>query len=65
MEVDYNKYEKMDFTCKCGWQGKGAELVNGEFSEVHLIGDLSCPKCSEQIAFWQWPMKEDKKPRRK
>jgi len=67
MQVEYDTYKEMDFTCQCGWQGKGSELVNGEFSEVHLIGDLDCPKCYSLIAFWQYPIreKENKKRRRK
>ena len=54
MQVDYNNYKTHDFTCsKCGWQGKGGELENGDFSEVHVIGDLECPKCYHLVAFWQ------------
>jgi hypothetical protein len=60
MQVDYDTYKTQDFTCsKCGWKGKGEELENGEFSEVHVIGDLECPKCYHLIAFWQGKMKGD------
>ncbi len=54
MQVDYDTYETQDFTCKkCGWQGKGNELLHGNFSELHVIGDLECPKCYHLITFWQ------------
>ncbi|MBN1926927.1 MAG: hypothetical protein JW798_13935 [Prolixibacteraceae bacterium] len=57
MQVNYDTYKSMDFTCpECGWHGKGEELLNGEFSEVHLIGDLECPKCFHLIAHWQAPL---------
>ena len=65
MKVDYDKYNALNFTCKqCSWQGKGEELVHGDFSELHSIGDLECPKCGHLIAFWKAPLtdknKEDK-----
>jgi len=54
MEVNYDIYKAEDFICeKCGWKGKGKELINGYFSEVHAICDLECPKCDSLIAFWQ------------
>lgn len=54
MQVDYNTYKDQDFKCsECGWQGKGAELQNGDFSSLHCIGDLECPKCSHLVAHWQ------------
>ena len=54
MQVDYDTYETQDFTCSnCGWQGKGEELSNGDFSGLHSIGDLECPKCFHLIAYWQ------------
>ena len=60
MKVDYDKYESMEFTCnQCGWTGKGTELSNGDFSEASFIGDLDCPKCFHQVAFWQAPLKID------
>ena len=59
MQVDYDKYETQDFTCsECAWQGKGKELVNGDFSEVHLICNLECPKCDHLVAFWQAPLSD-------
>ncbi len=61
MQVDYDKYKEEDFTCKhCGWQGKGAELSYGDFSELHCICDLDCPKCHEHIGFWQAPLIDKK-----
>ena len=60
MQVDYDTYETQDFICsKCGWQGKGKELEHGDFSEVHVIGDLECPKCDNNIAFWQGKLKTE------
>ncbi len=57
MQVDYYTYKEKDFNCNhCGWKGKGSELSHGDFSEVHFIGDLNCPKCGELIAFWQAPL---------
>ena len=54
MQVDPNAYKSEDFTCsECGWQGKGSELALGEFSEVHFIVDLECPKCWHLVAFYQ------------
>ena len=48
-----------DFICsECGWKGKGSELVNGDFSELHYIGDLECPKCFHLVAFWQAPLSD-------
>ena len=32
---------------------KVKKLENGEFSEVHVIGDLECPNCYHLVAFWQ------------
>lgn len=62
MQVDYDTYKTEDFTCpECGWQGKGDELIDGNFSEVHFIADLECPKCYHLIAFWQAPLVEEKK----
>jgi len=59
MQVDYDTYKSMDFTCnKCGWQGNGKALSNGGFSEASFIGDLDCPKCFELVAFWQAPYHE-------
>ena len=65
MQVEYDKYKEMDFSCHCGWQGKGAELSHGDFSEVHLIGDLECPECHSLVAFWSSPVKESKVTRKK
>lgn len=60
MQVDYNTYKREDFTCNnCGWEGKGKNLSDGDFSEVNFIGDLNCPKCGELIAFWQAPLKDE------
>lgn len=57
MKVEYGKYEEQHFVCpKCGWHGKGDQLLNGEFSEMHFICDLECPKCYEMIAYWQAPL---------
>ena len=64
MQVDYYSYKEEDFTCpNCSWQGKGDQLVFGDFSEVHSICDLKCPECYEIIAFWQAPLfkKDDDK----
>ena len=62
MQVDYDKYKEQSFTCsECGWQGKGAELSHGDFSEEHCIGDLDCPKCFHLVAFWQAPLTDKKK----
>ena len=61
MQVDYYNYKDLDFVCsECNWKGKGAELVNGEFSELHSIGDLECPKCYNLIAHWQAPLSGNK-----
>lgn len=60
MCVEYPTYQSESFTCrKCGWQGKGDELVNGEFSEEHSICDLECPECFELVAFWQVPLTKE------
>ena len=57
MKVDYNTYQQQYFSCpNCGWEGKGIELEDGDFSEESFIGDLECPKCSHLIAFWQAPL---------
>ena len=57
MEVNYDTYKSIDFTCsKCGWQGKGEALTDGDFSEDCFIGDLDCPECHELLAFWQAPL---------
>lgn len=57
MIVDYETYKMQNFTCiKCGWEGKGEQLSNGDFSEMHSIGNLDCPKCFHLIAFWQAPL---------
>ena len=57
MQVDYDNYKEQHFTCaKCGWQGKGNDLENGEFNETYCIGDLECPKCGQLVAFWQAPV---------
>lgn len=54
MQVDYNSYKDEFFCCpKCGWCGKGNDLVNGDFHENSCIGDLECPKCFHLVAFWQ------------
>jgi len=59
MQVNYNNYKMQDFICsECGWKGKGSELVNGDFSELHYIGDLECPKCFHLVAFWQAPLSD-------
>jgi hypothetical protein len=60
MQVIFFTFKKEDFTCpKCNWKGKGNELSNGDFSEVHLICDLNCPLCGEHIGFWQAPLIEE------
>jgi hypothetical protein len=60
MKVDYSTYKQMDFTCtQCGWRGKGDQLVNSEFGELHAIGNLECPQCYHLIAFWQAPADEE------
>ena len=57
MQVDYGTYKKQDFACKhCSWQGKGSELILGDYSDAYFICDLECPKCLERIAFWQAPL---------
>jgi hypothetical protein len=57
MQVEYNTYKNKEFICpECHWQGKGKELVNGEFHELTFIGDLECPKCFHLVAFWQAPL---------
>jgi hypothetical protein len=62
MKVDYYKYKEQDFTCPhCKWNGKGSELKNGEFSEMHFIGELDCPVCHERVAFWQAPLVDKEK----
>ena len=54
MKVDSCTYRSEDFTCsECNWQGKGADLAYGEYSEAHNIVDLECPKCWHLIAFYQ------------
>ena len=59
MRVDYDSYKEQTFTCpKCNWKGKGSELAHGDFSEFHFIGNLECPKCYHEIAFWQSPLIE-------
>jgi len=59
MQVDYNTYKNQSFSCpKCGWFGKGDELVNGDFHEYSVIGNLECPKCFHLIAFWQGKVTE-------
>lgn len=63
MHVNYNTYKTQDFTCRhCGWEGKGKYLSHGDFSEVHSIGDLNCPKCFELVAFWQAPLTKETEP---
>ena len=62
MQLNYFTYKKEDFTCPhCGWKGKGHELRQVDFNEVHLIGDLDCPRCYEHIGFWQAPTMEKMK----
>jgi len=59
MQVNYYSYKEEFFSCpNCGWEGKGSELSEGEFSEYHFICDLDCPKCYNRIGFWQAPLKE-------
>ena len=59
MQVDYYTYKDQDFNCpNCDWNGKGNDLVNTDFHEVSMIGDLNCPKCYNLIAFWQAPLIE-------
>jgi len=41
---DYKDYK---FDCKCGWSGKGYELVHGY--ETEMITRILCPKCNESI----------------
>lgn len=54
MQVDWDTYNTQNFTCsKCGWIGKGAALSLGDYSALHSIGDLECPKCDHLIAYWQ------------
>jgi hypothetical protein len=66
MIVDYYTYKDQEFTCRnCGWQGKGNELLHGDFSELHLIGDLDCPQCDDMVAHWQAPLISDKKTKSK
>jgi guanosine-3',5'-bis(diphosphate) 3'-pyrophosphohydrolase len=66
MQVDYYTYKAQDFKCiECSWQGKGEQLLNGDFSELHSIGDLNCPKCYHLIAFWQAPLIEDSTEKKK
>ena len=39
MEVNYDIYKAEDFICeKCGWKGKGKELINVAFSIRSLEG---------------------------
>jgi hypothetical protein len=60
MQVDYYTYKHQTFDCpECGWQGKGSELSNGDFSEVHFVCNLECPNCEHVIAFWQAPLIND------
>ncbi len=40
-------------------EGKGIELVHGDFSELHSIGNLDCPHCSHLVAYWQAPLRKD------
>ncbi len=62
MQVDYYTYKNQKFICsQCGWQGKGEQLTHGNFSDLHLIGDLECPKCFHLIAFWQAPLLDENK----
>jgi len=46
-------------TCpNCNWIGQGKELSKGEFFEDSYISEFNCPKCSIEVGFIQFPMKE-------
>lgn len=61
MNLNYFTYKNETITCpKCGWVGKGSELNYGDYSGLHSIVDMDCPKCHEMVGFWQSPTKEEK-----
>ena len=54
MNIDLNNYLNKVFECpECHWKGKGSELENGDFSEMHFIIDFECPKCFNHIGSGQ------------
>ena len=54
MKIDLNNYLEKDFECpECHWKGKGSDLENGDFSELHFIFDFECPKCFNHIGSGQ------------
>jgi hypothetical protein len=61
MYLDYFTYRKQTIKCpKCNWEGKGSELVYGNFSEKFPIVDMECPSCFEDIGHWLIPSDAEK-----
>ena len=57
---NYFTFKHDAITCpKCNWTGQGKDLKYGEFFEGSYIAEFLCPKCVEEIAFVQFPMKEE------
>jgi hypothetical protein len=49
-------YKTDAFKCKeCNWTGIGSELNYWDFSKVHSIVDMYCPKCYAYIVSWLTP----------
>lgn len=45
MQVDYNTYKAQNFKCiECGWQVKGEQFDNDDFSALHSIGGSGVSK---------------------
>jgi hypothetical protein len=52
MQFNYFTYKAESERCNhCGWSGKGSELINGDFSEEHSIGDLNCRSCAAVVSY--------------
>lgn len=54
ISLNYYTYKEESFSCnRCGWNGKGANLEQGEMFDA--LFELDCPACHEKLTFISYP----------
>jgi hypothetical protein len=50
MTFNYYTYKNDNFSCpKCNWNGLGLETFLSDFSEIHTLRDIECPRCESTL----------------
>jgi hypothetical protein len=58
LSLNYYTYKEESFSCNhCGWNGKGADLEQGEMFDA--LFELDCPACHEKLTFISYPTTTD------